>query len=254
MPSEIKREMNNLDISPWLVWRTWMGKSALLSPISAELAARANLGAGGAPVEMLVNEYLQYTKTPNYSYAHGHVWQTCMYQGGPEHAYRTQGGNCQVQAANIGAALELAGMDRYWLAGFAKTGEFEYSDHDFVYIPGADQMISNGRIGTLSGKVGGRVIDQHPTPQEPSYQYIYFIEHDGKWAEIYPGYSGTLSPKETLDILTYLRGIHGEDIQTARKPSGYGTEPGQGELEIITWEQLKQHLLEQQERWTPYKL
>lgn len=250
LPSEIKSEMKEFSFLSKTV-RTWMGNIALLSPISAELAARANLGAGEAPVEALVNEYLQYTKTPDYNRAHGWVWQIGMYIGGPEHAYRTQGGYCRVQAANIGAALELAGIDHYWLGGRAKIGESKYYKHDWVYIPGADLIISDGRIGTLSGKVGGRVVGQFS--KGASLQYIHYIEHDGKWAHIYPGYYGTLSPKETLDILTYLRGIHGEDIQSSRIQI-MGAAQGQGVLEIMTWEQLKQYLLEQQELWTPHKL
>lgn len=171
-----------------------------------------------------------------------------MLEYGIEHTYRTRAGHCVVQSATIGAALELAGIDRYRLQGFA-TSNGEIAGHDFIYIPQYDLIISNGTILNNTLNISGTVI----CPCEPlgGLKYIDFIEHDGKWAYLWRTFKsslfyGTLSPNETIEILEYLRGIHNDDIQCRRWEGGRFIK--------IPLDEVKQQLIEEQERWQPHEL
>ena len=167
-----------------------------------------------------------------------------MLEYGIEHAYRTRAGHCVVQSAAMGAALELSGIDCYRLQGFA-TSNGKVAGHDFIYVPQYDLIIHNG--SALSK--GGTVIC--PAKIGGDYRYLDFIEHEGKWAYIWrmsncsPFY-GTLSPNETIEILDYLKGVHNDDIQGRRWEKGRFIK--------IPYEQIKQQLTKEQDRWQPYKL
>ena len=165
-----------------------------------------------------------------------------MVEYGIEHTYRTHAGHCIVQSAAIGAALELAGIDRYRFQGFDTSGG-KVVGHDFIYVPQHDLILSNGIIEPTSGTVictstlGGKL------------KYLDFIEHGGKWAYLWHHFEcspfyGTLSPNETIEILDYLRGIHNDDIQCRRREGA--------KFVKIPFEQVKQQLAEEQERWQPY--
>ena len=251
LPAETKAELDKLGIPLSLPCRPWMEKRNLISPISAYLAATTKLQEGPAEVEALCSEYLCHAALPGESYAHGFVWMSGMVRGGLDDSYRTRAGICVEQAANIGAALELAGIDSYTMEGLADSGNTHHA-HDFIYIPKYDLIISNGRIRKNASEAN-TVLDCHFDNLEYPYKYLDFIEHNGKWAWIYPGYFGTLSPEETLEMITHLRGIHGDDIQSGERPPP-GEKMWQGKLKAISYEQLKQYLLEQQEHWTPYQL
>jgi len=251
LPKEIKTEVQKLGIPKVGVplcppSRAWMGKRNLINPISAYLAAVAKLQEGQAKVEALCSEYLRHAAGTGLRSAHGFIWLGGMFWGGLEDSYRTHAGICVEQAANIGAALELAGIDSYTMEGLSSYDNMRYG-HDFIYIPKYDLIISNGCIRPASQT--NTVLDWAFGRPEYPYRCLDFIEHNGKWAAwIYPDYLGTLSPEETLGIIIHLRGIHGDDIQSGVRPS-LGKEP-----QIISFEQLKQYLLKQQENWAPYQL
>ena len=99
----------------YFVWceRALNEKMNLFSPISAYLAAIAWEKEDKAGVEAMCDEYAKYTRTPGYRFSHGHIWACSLLEYGVEHAYRTHAGHCVVQAAAIGAALELSGIDCY---------------------------------------------------------------------------------------------------------------------------------------------
>lgn len=251
MSVETKEELDKLGVSRFLYCRAWMEQRNLISPIAAYLAAITKLQEGPAQVEALCDEYLRHAAIPGENSAHGFIWMGGMVRGDLEDSYRTRGQACVETAANIGAALELAGIDSYRMEGLADSGN-NWHGHDFIYIPRYDLVISNGCIRKNASE-DDTVLDCDGDNLKYPYKYIDFIEHDGQWAHIYPDYLGTLSPQEALEIITYLRGIHGEDIQGGRKPPS-GDEMWQGKLEAIPFDQLKQYLLEQQQDWTPYQL
>ena len=249
LPQEIKRELGQLHLT-WFVWceRALNEKMNLPSPISAYLAAIVKYGQDKDEIRALCDEYGYHTRTPGHRESHGHVWRCSMLEYGVEHAYRTRAGHCVVQAAAIGTALELAGVDSYRLQGFA-TSDGQVMGHDFIYVPEHDLIISNGHLGTYFGNVtGGTVVDRCRIGE---FKYVDFVEHDGRWAYLWRMYTcspfyGTLSPKETIEILDYLRSIHDDDIQGRRWEAH--------KLIKIPYEQLKQQLIKEQEHWQPYEI
>jgi hypothetical protein len=248
LPRRMMQEYENAKL-PYFVWceRALNEKMNLFSPISAFLAATAKGGEGRNGIVAMCNEYAKYTRTPKHRFSHGHIWLCSMLEYGIEHAYRTHAGHYVVQAAAIGAALELAGVDRYRLQGFAFSGDKIFA-HDYVYIPEHDMIISNARIGTLTGRVGGTVIDSSNVGE---IKYIDFIEHEGKWAYLWRApicspYYGTLSPRETIEILEHLISIHNDNIQARTFKRKKFVE--------IPIGQIKRQLAKEQKRWEPYKL
>ncbi len=128
-------------------------------------------------------------------------------------AYSTKSGHCIVQAANVGAVLDLINIDHYWMAGFSYTNmsKIGWTGHDFIYVPEYDCILSNGRIENLSDTVLDHIDDKN---KKGPFQYIHFIDFKGKYAsKITLSYSGSLSPIETLEILSHLRSIHGDNLQ-----------------------------------------
>jgi hypothetical protein len=248
LPRRMKKECENAKL-PSFVWceRALNEKMNLFSPISACLASVVKELGGRIGIMAMCGEYAKYTRTPNHAFSHGHIWLCSMLEYGIEHAYRTRAGHCVVQAAAIGAALELAGVDRYRLQGFAISGDKVFA-HDFVYVPEYDLIISNARPGTLIGRVGGTVIDSCKVGK---IKYLDFIEHNGKWAYLWrwpicSPYYGTLSPQETIEILECLRTIHNDDIQ-ARTLKG-------NKFIEIPFGQIKRQLTKEQKQWQPYNL
>ena len=212
MSSSVKEKFSRLHLPLCPPYRAFNEKMNHLSPISAYLAAIAKV-EGAEGTKTLCDEYLKYAATPDQTWwAHGHAWFCGMIDCGIEYSYRTHAGHCVVQAANIAAALELANVDRYWMAGFTFWKE-GWGGHDFIYIPGQDLIVSNGKIEDLEDTVVDYADDTH---RESPFKYLHFIEHRGKWANIGGNYPGTLSPNDVLGIFTYLREIHGDDIQAGK--------------------------------------
>ncbi len=252
LPQGIKREFEESRLV-YFLWcdRALNEKMNLFSPISAYLAAIAKEKEGKTGIEAMCDEYGKHTQTPGVKFyhgnSHGHIWRCAMVEYGIEHTYRTRAGHCVVQAAAIGAALELAGIDRYRLQGFA-TSDGKVAGHDFIYVPKHDLIISNGTILNITLNISGTVIC--PCGDLGGLKYIDFIEHDGKWAYLWRTFNcspfyGTLSPNETIEILDYLKGIHNDDIQ--------GRKFERREFIKIPFEQVKQQLVKEQGRWQPYE-
>ena len=241
LPENIKSEFITKLDSIFTAWcdRAFNEKMNLLSPISAHLAAIARGKPDKSGIEAMCTEYGKYTRVPGYSQSWGHLWFCSEIEYGVEHAYRAHAGHCVCQAASLGAALELAGIDHYRFQGCTASGD----GHDFIYVPPFDLVISNGQI-----ECSGTVVC--PSGAD-AFKYIDFIEHDGKWAYLWrlmarsPCY-GTLSPEETIKILDYLRSIHNDDIQSWKMVSGKFT--------IIPYSDVKQQLLSLQSQWQPYQL
>lgn len=250
LPPDRAAELRQLGIPLTPPSRAWTERRNVISPVSAYLAAIARLQTGRKGIEALCSEYLRHTATPGRREAHGHIWFGSMFWGSVDDSYRTRAGICVEQAANIGAALELAGIDSYSMEGLADLGNMHYA-HDFLYIPAYDLVVSNETIRKSSD--ADTVLDWNSDKAEFAYRYLDFIEHDGKWATICPEYSGTLSPQDTLEIMTRLRAMHGDDIQGGVRPQA-SSKMWEGRLNAIPFEQLKQYLLTKQRGWQPYRL
>jgi hypothetical protein len=254
LPADLREQLANPEAAIATPWRLRMKRSNVLSPLAAYLGAIAGARPDRAGIAALSAEYLRWAAAPHQGYAHGHAWMCGLSEGDLEHSYRTHGGHCITQTANLAAVLTLAGMDYYWLAGVAELGPATYYQHDFIYIPSLDLIVSNGRPGTQLGKTAGTVIDIHKSGQP--IRSITFLEHDHRWSGDYDlqrRYRGTMAPREVLEALQFLRGIHGDDLQAASLP---GSSPGDGTTlpKLFPWALFRDYLLAQQSGWRTTEL
>ena len=147
-----------------------------------------------------------------------------------EDSYRAKTGHCVVQAANLMAALNLAGVECYRLSGIEPHG------HDWLYVPEHDVIISNGNIAEH-----GKVIWEKS-------KIFRFISYQEKWARALPytSYIGTLPPKETVRILEYLSSIHNESF--------YGGRKFNKKFEKVSFEELIESIEGKEKEWRPLTL
>ena len=91
-----------------------------LSPITAYLSAII-LTEKKHGLEKMCWEYLEHAST-NQKYAHGHLWKCSLIEYTIEDSYQAKTGHCVVQAANLMAVLDLAGIECYRLSGVEPHG------------------------------------------------------------------------------------------------------------------------------------
>jgi len=223
---------DNLGI-PWYaneLFREIYKRANYLSPITAYLDWVSQEYKGEAKINAITDEYLEHTRTPGWSYAHGHTW-SCMLVGQTiDECYRTRASHCVWQAASIAAVLDAIKVSNYTIEGYdASLPEL----HSWLYLPKYDLTVSDGMI--LS----------HGTVLVSTLNAIININHGGKWAHLGLNfYIGTLSPKESIDLLNYLKSIHGDDIKGLRV---INTSPS-----VISYSELISGLA--QEQWMTIEL
>jgi hypothetical protein len=138
----------------------------------------------------------EYNLLPDFREAWGHLWKCGLVEYTIEESYLSKTGHCYNQAPNMGAALDLAGIDNYELS---LCGQ-EYHIH--LYLPEHGLIMSNGAVfGGNSGIMRNN--------------NLLFIRHGDQWAQIgygYPNYFGTMPPEEAISKINYLREIRGGNI------------------------------------------
>lgn len=211
-----------------------------LSPIAAHLAWTFRGQEGEEGLKKMTNEYLRYAATRGKDYAHGHTW-TCNLVGQTiDECYRTQAGHCTWQSASMAAVLDLAGMDSYLIEGVVCEGDLKWAGHHTVYVPKYDLILDNARIGernTVLSRSGNA-----------KFGAIRYISHEGKWANPWIGaYVGTLSPKQLIQTLSYLKSLHDDDIRGLRLTPGLPPE-------FISYSELTEKLNQEQGSWRSFEL
>jgi hypothetical protein len=222
--------------------------SNYLSPITAYLAAIATGYEGEAKINAISGEYLRYAATPGWSKAHGVLWAHIV-DYTIEESYYAYAGACYVQAYNIASVLDILEIDNYVIEGLEPSSFLTgmWGAHHSVYIPEYDTIVSNGAV-----------FHSVPTAQRYNTTLTYYsddkpfsaiseISHNGKWALPVPDrYAGTLSPKEVIEILTYLKSVHNDEIK--------GVKDVGKEKVAISFEELVKKLEEEEKSWSPVVL
>lgn len=178
-----------------------------LSPITAYLSAIVITKGELNGIKDMCKEYLSYAST-NGRYAHGHLWKCSMVEYLIEDSYRAKTGHCVVQAANLMAVLNLAGVECYRLSAVS----VQDIGHDWLYVPEYDIILSNGNIDRFN-----KVLWVSKSGAETNV--IRFISYKDIWSQMMPYdyYAGTMPPEKAVEVLKYLKGLHNETMYGGKR-------------------------------------
>ena len=180
-----------------------------LSPITAYLAAITEEYEGEAKIQNLCVEYLRHASSPESggTYAHGHIWMCGIMEPNIEGAYYAKAGCCTSQAANVKAALDIMGIESYWMHAVC-AGPPLYG-HSHIYVPEYDLAVDLGKVAIQNQK---SVLSYESDRARSCITYLVYKDAWASFMEI-EEYCGTLSPAVAIDIIEYLSSIHGDEIQ-----------------------------------------
>ena len=146
-------------------------------------------------------------------------------------------------AGNSQVWLEISGIEGYRY--YAKVYEPISIGRNHLYIPQYDVSVNKGVFNKESPWYHQTVL---PISNEILLNGIYNIIGGSKWASFNPIqiYYGTLSPKETIQILEQLKSMHDDDIRGVKRSQSGG--------ELISFDDLIRMLGAHQKRWNPVEL
>lgn len=196
-----------------------------VSPVTAHLAYTAVTESKGDTMAAVSIGY----RDMGYSWCA--LWILGMQGYTIDETMYTGGGTCQVHAYNIGAVLDVAGIDNYILDGY----QIGQATHLINYVPSYDVVSTDGQIvGNLT------TILYCP-------KYFMFLSHEEQWAYIVKNnYFGLLLPLEAEEYLSFLKKQHHDDIRGLTSTGGQTYE--------ISYEELCDFLKAEQEKFESLEL
>jgi len=180
----------------------FMIRANTLSPIAAYIAACSLNATSYDKILCIDREWINLAALPNHNFVWGHLWDECLVEYSIDESFRMNAGHCMVQACITSAILGMANIEHYIL-----DCEVPRSHH-YVFVPKYEFTFDNGKLQSCKNTIywigygpwGNKVIAR--------------IHYNGKFASPMAGghYSGTLSPAETVNVLSKLKSYYNDRI------------------------------------------